>query len=93
MSIRMHAKRTVTRPHRERQAEALTYIRRCVEATGKMPTKNGLARALGMRSPSSAREMLERLTISGHLRRVNSTIDGDDGIRRYGWQYELTEKR
>jgi SOS-response transcriptional repressor LexA len=76
--------RRVSRPYRERQEEAMAYIRRSIEATGKFPTKTSLARSLGMRSPQSAREMLERLMISGYLRRKR--------IPKVGWMYEVTEK-
>ena len=74
----------VTRPYRDRQAEALAYIREHVRVTGNFPTKVGIARAIGAKNPSSARDMLERLTANGHLKRVRIPHDG--------YTYELVEK-
>lgn len=80
----MRKRPQVTRPYKDRQAEAMMFIRRAVKATGKFPTKNAIARAMGVRSAQSARDMLERLTIAGHLRRVK--------VPKVGYMYELARE-
>lgn len=79
------------RPYRDRQAEVMMFIRRCLDATGKFPTKAAIQRAMGAKSPSAARDMLERLTIAGHLNRVHTDLDTPEG-KRTGFVYELARK-
>lgn len=90
MAIRMR-KPQAERPYRDRQAEAMMYIRRHIEATGKFPTRNALARAIGAKGQHAARDMLERLTIAGHLHRVHADMDTPEG-KRQGFVYELARK-
>ena len=93
MSVNMIKRKRVQaeRPYRDRQAEVLMYIRRCVDATGKFPTKAAITRAMGARSQQAARDMLERLTIAGHLNRVSAIMDTPEG-KRQGFVYELARK-
>jgi repressor LexA len=52
-----------------RQEEALAAIRRHIAQHGYPPTVRELARALGLRSPSSAHHLLGELEANGHIRR------------------------
>ena len=88
MAIRLHPKRT-PRSQSNRQAEALLRIKEHVEMTGKFPTKNWIARAMGFRNPQSSRDMLEALVIRGWINRVAETRSG----KNYGWRYELINEK
>lgn len=87
MTISMYKKKpkvSQVRPYRERQQELMAFIRYYVAETGAFPTQARISRQMEWASLETARHALERLVVTGDLRRERV---GN------GYRYEIVERK